>query len=172
MTVQMLNAEQLFAWVERARPGEDAVYATGERPPADIAAVARGLYDARLVTLTSLRVKGGHRFILQRLPDVRPSQLRLQAQQNRGKFVKSATDGRVTAKAVLRLLSHAASHDLPCPTNAELARRVGLKDAIAASYRVRRLVADGKITVELPSPIERRVVTIIATGKSTRRMEQ
>jgi DNA-binding Lrp family transcriptional regulator len=72
---------------------------------------------------------------------------------------------------VLRLLAQAASKGLPCPTNAELAKRIGLKDAVAASYRVRRLVQSGAIVVEEPSPSERRVVTIVATGAQTRRAQ-
>lgn len=166
MTMQMLNTDQIIAWVDRARPGDDVVYATGERPPAEVAAFALQLYDARLVTMTSRPAAGGRRFIFQRLPALRPSQLRAQARNSRG---RDAHDGRKTAKAVLRILSQAATAGLPCPTNAELAKRVGLRDAAAASYRVRRLVADGKITVEQPSPVERRIVTIVATGKVTRR---
>ncbi len=167
--MQMLSPDQMQSWVDRARPGEDAVYATGERPPADVAALAVALYDARLVTMTSKTVAGTRRFILQRLPDLRPSQVRAQARRNPGQFAKSADDGRRTARIVLRMLTRAADQGLACPTNAELARRAGLRDAAAASYRVRRLVAAGQIIVEEPSPLERRVVTIVATGRKTRR---
>lgn len=159
MTMQV---DQLHSWVARARPGDDVVYDIGVRPGDAIGAAVRALHHSGLVTMTAKRVDGGFRHIAQRLPD--RAARRAPA---RGRVRLAANDAKMTMRAVLRILQQAASRDLPCPTNAELARRIGLKDAVAASYRVRRLVAAGKIVVEEPSPLERRVVTIVATGKST-----
>lgn len=170
MTMQMLSEAGLCAWAERARPGEDVAYCIGgERPHPTIARVARALKDSGLVALTSRRGSDGFRFIAQRLPNPLPSRVLARAIAPRGRFALAADDGKRTTLAVLRLLVRAAGRGDVCPTNAELARMVGLKDFKAASYRVQRLVADGKIVVEQPSPIERRVVTIVATGKATRR---
>jgi hypothetical protein len=163
----MLSPEQFQNWAARAARGEDVVYAIGERPDPAIAPVARQLAEAGVVALTSRRAGNGFRFIAQRLPDPRPSQMRARTPVNRGRFVLSAHDGKMTTRAVLRVLAQAANRGLPCPTNAELARRVGLNGPVAASYRVRRLVQAGLIVVDEPSPVERRVVTIVATGKST-----
>ncbi|CAD7335349.1 winged helix-turn-helix domain-containing protein [Sphingomonadales bacterium 58] len=165
--MQMMKPDDFAAWVKRAAPGEDVVYSVGVRPAKAIGEAVRALHDQGLVSLTSKRTDSGLRFIAQRRPDPRPAQERKPVP--RGRFTLGASDGKMTTRAVLRILSQAAGRDLPCPTNAELAKRVGLKDAVAASYRMRRLVADGKITVEEPSPTERRVVTIVATGKQTRR---
>lgn len=166
-----MKPEQFRSWAERAQPGEDVVYAEGVRPGDAIGATVRGLHDAGLVAMTSKRVDGRLRFIAQRLPDPRPSQLRARVCEvpRRGQFQLGANDGAMTTRAVLRILQQAAARGLPCPTNEELAKRIGLNGKEAASYRVRRLVQLGKISVEEPSPLERRVVTILASGKQTQR---
>ncbi len=164
----MMKPEQLDHWAARALPGEDVVYSTGARPGDAIGAAVRQLHAAGLVTMTSKRMDGRLRHIVQRLPEPRPSQ-QLRKPVPRGRFTVASDDAKRTTRMVLRQLARAAGRGEPCPTNAELARAVGLKDAVAASYRMRRLVKDGAIVVEEPSPIERRVVTIVATGKKTRR---
>lgn len=168
----MMKPDQAASWVARALPGDDVVYDFGVRPGDAIGATMRAMHEAGVVALTSKRVDGGFRFIAQRLPDPRPprpSELRARVRVQRGRFAPRSDDSRRTTRAVLRVLTQAAARHLPCPTNAEIAARVGLTGAVAASYRVRRLVKDGKIIVEEPSPLERRVVTIVATGKQTRR---
>lgn len=170
MTMQagvMMKPEQLTSWAERALPGEDVVYSSGARPGDRIGAAVRALHDAGVVTMTSKRVDGRLRFIAQRLPEARARRMGKPAPQ--GRFAPAAGDAKATTRMVFQLLRRAARCGAPCPTNAELARIVGLKDAVAASYRVRRLVKDGVIRVEEPGPLERRVVTIVATGMQTRR---
>jgi hypothetical protein len=164
-----MKPEQLHSWATRARPGDDVVYATGARPGDVISAAVRALHASGVVTMTSKRIPGGFRFIAQRLPDPRPSQLRMRKAGNRGHFTRRCDGAKRSTRIVLRLLKRAAARGEPCPTNAELARAAGLKDALAASYRIRRLVKDGLIQVEGPDPTERRVVTIVATGQRTRR---
>ncbi|MBA4092277.1 MAG: hypothetical protein C0494_17030 [Sphingobium sp.] len=163
----MMKPDQLDNWAARALPGEDAVYSVGARPGDKIGAAARELQAAGLVTMTSKRMDGRLRHIVQRLADPRPSRKVYAAP--RGRFAPASDDAKRATRAVLRLLVRAAKRGEPCPTNAELARAVGLKDAVAASYRMRRLVKDGAIVVEEPSPLERRVVTIVASGARTRR---
>lgn len=168
-----MKPQQLSDWAERAQAGEDVVYCTGVRPDDSIGAAARALCESGVVTLTTRRVAaasgGGFRFIAQRLADPRPSQIRARRRSNPGQFLPASGDAKRTTRAVLRLLVQAANRDAPCPTNAEIAVRVGLNGSVAASYRMRRLVRDGLIQVEEPSPRERRIVTIVATGKKTRR---
>ncbi|CAD7335268.1 winged helix-turn-helix domain-containing protein [Sphingomonadales bacterium 56] len=168
--MQLMSPEQMRAWVRQARPGEDVVYSLGARPADTIAAAVRAMHEEGLVAMTSKRVTGGFRFIAQRLPDSHSERAREREPQNRGRFSRREIKGRRTAeRLIMKILTAAAEKAQPCPTNAELARRVGLSGAVAASYRMRRLVAAGDIVVEEPSPIERRVVTIVATGKKTRR---
>ncbi|WP_447727255.1 hypothetical protein [Sphingomonas koreensis] len=71
------------------------------------------------------------------------------------------------ADRVLRRLRRAANLGLVCPTNAELARDCGLKDADAASYRLRKLIGNKLIRVDDQGPNARRIVTIIESGRST-----
>ncbi|WP_278983233.1 winged helix-turn-helix domain-containing protein [Sphingobium yanoikuyae] len=164
----MMKPDQLDNWAARALPGEDVVYSTGARPGEAIGAAVRQLHAAGLVTMTSKRLDGRLRHIVQRLPAPRASQ-QLRKPVPRGRFTVASDDAKRTMRAVLQVLRRAAKRGEPCPTNAEIARIVGLKDAAAASYRVRRLVKGGAIVVEEPSPLERRVVTIAATGAQTRR---
>lgn len=165
-----MKPQQLSDWAERAQAGEDVVYCTGVRPDDMIGAAARALRESGIVTLTTRRMPaGGFRFIAQRLADPRPSKIRARRRSNPGQFLPASGDAKRTTRAVLRLLVQAANRDAPCPTNAEIAVRVGLNGSVAASYRMRRLVRDGLIEVEEPGPLERRIVTIVATGKKTRR---
>ncbi|MBM3927377.1 MAG: hypothetical protein FJ335_02815 [Sphingomonadales bacterium] len=75
---------------------------------------------------------------------------------------RTSPEGRI-----LRALTDAARGGRPCPSNLALARRAGLQGRICASYRVRKLVRAGLITVEMTGPEQQRVVTIVASGLST-----
>lgn len=66
---------------------------------------------------------------------------------------------------VMRLLTHAAEHHLPCPGNAEIARAVGGTGLATGAGCIALLEAMNLITVERGS--NSRVVTINATGKRT-----
>lgn len=70
--------------------------------------------------------------------------------------------------AILRALRRAANMGMVAPTNGELAKSLGLKDADAARYLVNRLVAAGAIKVADQGPRARRIVTIVATGRETK----
>src|SRR3546814_2904818 len=72
---------------------------------------------------------------------------------------------------MMKLLNKAAVTCRPCPTNAELAVALGLKNAEVARYEFNRLVRQGKIAVAGFGPRRRRVVTIVATGQQTRSEE-
>lgn len=162
----MVSPDQLRDWVARSIPGEDVVYGQGERPRREVALYARQLQDAGLVALTSKRERDGFRFIAQRRAGAFEALQARRAVGNRGRFKRKAV--LATAETlILRALKRAAARSRPCPTNAELAAAAGLSGAIAASYRVRRLAQRGLIIVEEPSPIERRVVTIVATRQKT-----
>lgn len=137
-------------------------------PPSTAAAV-RSLSDAGVVDIARRRV-GPERysFVVQRrsTPYIDRADMRPVAPRARGG--NHVRRSGVIERRVLKLLLAAANRGLPCPTNAAIARAVGLRDDVAASYRVRRLQQRGLIRVEVPSdPRRLRIVTIVASGKAT-----
>ncbi len=155
-----VEAEQLDQWVSTALPGDRCIYATGPELPREAPAVslARTMANVGLVTLTTQAVAGGRNFIA----------IRCAIDPNRPDAPRHAPVREDDlAEKVLARLRRAANLGHVCPTNAELARDCGLKDADAASYRIRKLIAARKIRVEDHGPNTRRVVTIVSTGRRT-----
>jgi len=155
-----VTVEDVEAWVTMAEPGDELVYATGIALPASAPAVVavRDLVADGLVRTHMRRVgKGFEYFAIRRAPEVNPVQP--------PRHVAPPRDDGDTR--VLRVLTRAANLRQVCPTNAEIARECGLKDAVAASYRLRKLIADGAIKSEDQGPNQRRIVTIVGTGAST-----
>lgn len=158
-----ISVADFDAWVAGARPGETVIYAGGVAIPRHQPAWthARVLADDGVVTLVSRRSAAGARtweYLAQRLAppvDVSPAPLRV------------VSDDDDPAAILLRELRRAANLGLPCPDNATLARRAGLRDAKAASYRIGCLVQGRVIAVEQQGPGLPRVVTMLATGKRT-----
>ncbi|MCW1985355.1 UNVERIFIED_ORG: hypothetical protein M2348_001087 [Sphingomonas sp. R1F5B] len=76
---------------------------------------------------------------------------------------RETPDGRMFVELV-----RAANLGLPCPSNAALADLLGLRDADAARYVLRRLVNAARIEVDLSGPGRaHRRVRIIETGRWT-----
>ncbi len=154
------EVDELDHWVSIALPGERCIYATGPELPRGAPAVSRAriLAESGLVTLTTQAIVGGRNFIAVRCA-IDPN--------------KPVVDRHVPpqedalAEKVLARLRRAANFSQLCPTNAELARDCGLKDADAASYRIKKLIRERKIRVEDQGPNRRRIVTIVATGRRT-----
>ncbi len=71
------------------------------------------------------------------------------------------------ADKVLRQLRRAANFGRPCPSNAELAKACGLRDAGQASYQMRRLVQANAIRVVGQGVGQARVVVITGSGRRT-----
>ena len=153
----MLDAGGLMQWAESAPAGASAVYATGKAPPRTIAAIVASLADQGLVTPHRKRAADGlFQFQLRRsaapFAVVKPVRVAI------------ACEAEVT---LLRIARDAARRGLPFPTNRELAALCGLSDGLAVSYRLRKLVGRGSLSIEDHGPYERRVVTI--AGRSTPR---
>lgn len=156
-----VDAEALDQWAATAVPGEKTIYATGPELPRGAPAVllARALADIGLVTLTTQAIEGGRNYLAIRCA-IDPNK------PEPARHLAPATEDLLAAK-VLQRLRRAANLEQVCPTNAELARDCGLRDADAASYRIRKLIAASCIRVEDQGPNARRIVTIVGTGKST-----
>jgi hypothetical protein len=157
----MLDAPGILNWVREAKPGDSAVYARGEALSRQVSAMAGRLQDQGLVDLTRRRDGRGWRFLIQR----RSAPFRLASDRRRGRQY-----GRASAESIiLRMIRQAIRLNQPCPTNSEFADVAGLSGRIAASYRLRKLVAAGKIVLVDHGPFERRVAVLVDTGQATAR---
>src|SRR3546814_11698224 len=83
-------------------------------------------------------------------------------------IVPHTCDPRGVARRMMKLLNKAAVTCRPCPTNAELAVALGLKNAEVARDEFNRLVRQGKIALAGFGSLRRRGVTNVATGQQTR----
>lgn len=146
-------------FAKHAQPGDRRVYGRGDHPPRDTVRAMRALVEAGVLLPVSKREGGGYLFMVERARgEISAALARRRASRGparRRRIRKS------TLSMVFDRLARAASRGEPCPTNDELARSCGLSGKLAASYRVRRLVALGKVRVEDHSPWGRRVVTIL-----------
>lgn len=153
-------------WVAGARPGQRMLYARGEHIPRHEPAWAhaRELSDDKVITLTSGRDPENKR--IHCYYAVRIAAPIAQAVTAPAVEVNEADPTAL----VLRAIRRAANLGLPCPSNASLATSCGLKDAAAASYRIRCLVQSGDLRVEDQGPGKPRIATIVGTGKRTARV--
>lgn len=162
--MSFMGGEDLLRWAETAAPGDSIVYGRGDRPPEDIVRVVGRLSDAGALHPTRRRISAaGGEFAFQAQRGSGKISRVLVRPPSRGQ-VRTLPANRSSDRAVLKCIEGAVKYGLSCPTNAELARACGLSGAIAASYRVRRLVATGRISIIDHSPYGRRVATII-TGR-------
>lgn len=158
----MRDASHIRNWVRGARPGDATVYARGEALPRPIAAAAAQMAEAGLVDLTRCRDGGGGwRYVMQR----RSAPYALAEDRRRGRQFGRATPETI----ILRMIRDAVRRRRPCPTNAEFAEAAGLSGSVSASYRLRKLVAAGKIVLVDHGPFERRVAVLVETGGRTAR---
>lgn len=164
-----MGGDDLQGWVRGATPGASVCLGVASSVPAATQPALRALTDAELIDIVRKRVGDGrYCFEVQRRSRRYVAPLVQKAPQRPRGGMHARRAGTVERR-VLKLLLTAAAKGLPCPTNAAIARAVGLSDGIAASYRLRRLVARGLIRVAVPDdPRLHRVVTIVANGQSTK----
>ena len=139
-----------------SRPGMRMTYGRGEAPPRDAVAAMADLVEARVLVPIRKREAGGYLFMVER--GLAPLS---RAERPRRGRARQRLIRKTSLSMVFDMLARAARRGGPCPTNDELAAACRLSGKMAASYRMRRLVADGKIAVEDHSPFGRRVVTIL-----------
>lgn len=156
-----IEADALRAFVDDAPVGERITYAEGAVAPqkAEAFRLAGELARAGKLRLHNpRRPSGGFEWIAVKLAPVAAEEPAALAPTPMGDEID---------QRVLRALMLTAKAGRMCPTNAELAQTCGLPDPDAASYRVRKLVAKGAISVIDNGPSWRRIITIAATGQST-----
>ena len=153
----------LESWLTRAVPADRLVYAVGPSLPQGTATVCM---VSELVALGKLRTH------VVRNPETKALEhvaVRREADAPEPGETPPADDPRGAGRRMMQLLNRAALTGRPCPTNAELAEALGLKNKMAAQSVFQQLVRSGKIRVADFGPRMRRVVTISATGNSTRK---
>ena len=156
---------ELEAWASAAAPGETFVFAIADRlDPANpvMATLGRLAAEGAIVPVAHTNDEARARCVL-RCP--------LSAGQVPTDLPRLSRNFSVTPEGQLfLLLIQLADAGEPCPTNAELARRLGWSDRQQARYRLDRLAEGGWITVRGDGRAGHdrpRVVTIVETGKST-----
>lgn len=161
-----MGGEDLRDWARDASPGTSLCLGIGASMPPATAAVVRSLSDAGVIDAPRRKVgPEKYSFVVQRRSARYIERAPMPVQRGGQRTRRAGTIER----RILKLLLIAASRELPCPTNAAIANLVGLRDELAASYRIRKLQERGMIRVTVPAdPRQHRVVTIVASGKSTR----
>lgn len=154
----MLDVAGILAWVKRAKAADAVVYAREGSAPRQVLAIAVRLENQGLVDLTRKRDASGAQLIMQRR--TKRFGMGLTA---RGSMIHR----RYSAELLIeRTIRGAARNGRPCPTNAELADAAALTTRVAASYRLRKLVKAGKLTLIDHGPFEHRVA-VFPDGLST-----
>lgn len=149
-------------WFAAARIGESMIYATGPvldpRDPADQLA-KRWIREGK-VAPKQKRAAGGRGF-----------EYLLERSRGGASIVALAEAPRIDPESdagrVYALLRRCANLAQPCPSNEAIAERAELKDRYRAKYCVQLLVARGLIRIEEPARFGPRVVTVVATGRTT-----
>jgi len=164
------TAEALVAWAQAARRGDSFVYAsrcTRLFPASSrVAEVARELHDREFVALVQRRVPGTRdqrNYIAQRTgrPWSAPQEPRPALRVVRGPDAEAAV-----INTLLPVLRRAARFTRPCPTDAQLAARIGAS-VEAVQLALRALEATGDIRIGRAAAPTLRQVTIVATGHRT-----
>jgi len=161
-----VSVQDFRAWQAKALPGARMIYAQGPAldQQRDVVVLARECAEIGTVTLLRRRdpVSGGFEFIAERLADWPPLRSAAPAGKARTLPAPDSELGRV-----LEVLMRHANMDLPCPSNAELARALKLQGAEAVRYLIGQLIEGGNVRMDNRGPRIARIATITATGKST-----
>ena len=172
------SAEQILGWAMNAVPGDICIYGRATMlPPGHAGArqVRELAAEGLAAMLAQVRQPDG-RFAYRALrlrgvpPGLGEQTLTLRRQGGSSlspEGERGDDDAASEMRLVMVVLRGAARAGRPCPSNAEIARRCGLKDADRARYRIRQLRDSALIRVETVAAEPRRVVTIVNSGRRT-----
>lgn len=155
-------------WYAGAAPGHVCIYAIGIGLPADNATCrrVRELIVADAVSPTQRRTEDGRRieYRVERngVVEPTPESDRARSIEAIERDIEGQPEGRV-----LKAIKRAANFDHVCPSHAEMAQKCDLPNRDAARYRMDKLVQMGLISIHHRQN-ERRIVTVVSSGKSTR----
>jgi hypothetical protein len=179
-TLQLASAAspgELRKWLAEAAPGERAEYARGPFLPRDTEGVrlATQWKDAGLVAMAQHRDPADGRRFLYLIEKSDPGAVRAPAADGAAPLTPSALpleSGRIDADRLQALLlaelRACAARSEACPSNAVLARRIGLpakkRSRDRVQYLLARLIRARAIAVEYRGTCAPRVVTVLAGG--------
>jgi len=161
-----LPAERVAAWVEAARPGDELIYGSrwfGVLPAKSAtAAKVRALHAEGLVLPFQRVIKAGveRNYLVRRTarPWITPAAL--------SPFGEPAHVAPAAIDALFALLERAARFARPCPTDRQLAERVGI-DRAEVKPALEAMVEAGLIDVAAAAAPTLRRIKIVATGQTT-----
>lgn len=158
-----ISAEDFARWLDSAQAGARLEYAEGPEEPRGFPVwrAVSAAVCARQVSAHRTRTGRGFSFLVERRPEPAAAPAARQ-------FPADSDEARL-----LSLLNEVATEGGLCPCNAEIAAGLGLcglskaRARERARYLLNKLRRAGAIRVS-ERPGERRIVTIVATGKRTR----
>ena len=153
-----IEVKDFDAWLRFSSAGDRIEYATGPIEPRSLPIWKRVQDAAASGDVAPLRVRragGGWQWLAERKTGRRVAEESVPG------------DCAADQERLLRLLRRCANMAMACPTNAEAAELLGLKNADRVRYLIRKLVEGRHIAVIDNGPNERRVIRILANGKST-----
>lgn len=145
---RLVPAVEMRSWVRMARPGDCLVYCTGPTlPRGETSALARDLRDKGVVQLNVRRARGcaGSDYLMLKRAEAaaRPAPVPL----------KPVNDPDPATEAIYTALARCAQRGRRAFSDRELAQIAGLSTRNQASWRVRRLVLEGRIATQIvPGP--------------------
>lgn len=151
------GVEEIGRFAMEAAPGDVVTYGRGEHPPREMVRAMAPFVSAGVLHPKQKREAGGILFMIERGSGALAS---VHARARRG-TVRRKRVAKSSITLVFECLVRAVRGGQPCPTNDELTAACGLTGRLAASYRMRKLVAMGWIAVEDRHPYGRRKVTIL-----------
>lgn len=159
-----ISVSDLEAWLVSADAGDQLPYAQGPvlDQQRDVVALVRQYVAEGEVRSHQRKVAGVWEYFVVRRAPQRAGKSGARACDRAAEPAAETQQGRMLA-----ILRRCEKLGVPARTNAELAREMGLKDAEAARYIFNQLVDASVITAQNMGVRQRRVVTFIATGKST-----
>jgi hypothetical protein len=164
---QPVTIDALHAWLDQAAPGDSFTYFVGSYlvPGMAIVAAARAASDRGAVLLTQRRREDR---LFDYLATKRRNAEPVAAPARRGVSRGPCGVADEEKEWLMAVLRRKASLSLPCPTNRQLAEEAQLKDAESVRYRLGLLQQEGRIAIQWIDA-DRRVITIVASGRSTAR---
>lgn len=173
--VQAAPAKTILAWLREAKAGQRFLYAEGADLPreAEAAELVLQLEEYGAVRPFCQRDPldpGRWLFLIEKRPGpVAGTPAGAGSGHSRAGSSPPPAPRRVTRATLSRLMTllrRAAERGDVCPSDAQLARTLKLRRRDQAQYLLRCLAREGRITVERHGRTDRRIVTIIASGRA------